>query len=117
MTGLRVAGVERSEPPARLVVSAMRRGLAALDPGHPDLYRNSYVGFCMRLRYPGLRPIVGALGAAGSNPDNRTSTRGHSIRFVRGVEGYSRGSFMQSTWIEAAAKGRNGGPVRAGTWA
>jgi glucoamylase len=24
---------------------------------------------------------------------------------------------MQSTWIEAAAKGRNGGPVRAGTWA
>jgi hypothetical protein len=24
---------------------------------------------------------------------------------------------MQSTWIEAAAKGRNGGPVRAGGWA
>ena len=24
---------------------------------------------------------------------------------------------MQSTWIEAAAKGRNGGPVRAGVWA
>src|SRR5690349_7313819 len=60
-----------------------------------------------------------ALGATGRNLHNQSPEaweRSLRTSLGAGRSGREAISVMVTTWIEAAAKGRHGGPVRAGMW-
>jgi len=63
-----------------------------------------------RKRFTIERPVDRSFG------QKRQTPRGAAFGPSRGVVTRG-GATMVSTWIEAAAKGRHGGPVRAGMWA